>query len=308
MKNKKILLVSLLLLGTSLFVNKVQALNMGPAANGCEGKNVGACCDADLSQSQWGVCNNKFECDKSDSQAVGNACWAEYQKITGQYGTSVSGAGDCVDKSEGNCCDYNTGTSGNWGLCVKQNNLLKCDHSDVQAVGNACASQYKNATAASAVNCTDMMNTGKTCTSGGVTNGVCNDSGECVPAGSNAAAPSTGDGGITPPASPAPGACEPGYVNEGGICYPGNVGLSKATVSSILLNVFDWLFGIFFVLAVAAFIISGIQYLMSGGSETMIETAKRNMTWSIVGAIVGLSGMVIVNAIATALKGTSSMF
>lgn len=135
------------------------------------------------------------------------------------------------------------------------------------------------------------------------------------PAGSNAAnadgttTPGTDNGGTTTPGGSGTGTkCEDGYESSvGGLCFPIN-DMSKATISKILLNLFTWLFGLFSVIAVSAFIISGIQYLTSAGNETMIETAKRNMTWSIVGVIVGLSGLVIVKAIANALQGTNPFF
>ena len=66
--------------------------------------------------------------------------------------------------------------------------------------------------------------------------------------------------------------------------------------------------GIFTTLAVLAFVLSGIQYLTSAGNEEMMETAKRNAIFSILGIVVGLSGFVIVKAIAAALSGTGTTF
>jgi hypothetical protein len=40
----------------------------------------------------------------------------------------------------------------------------------------------------------------------------------------------------------------------------------------------------------------------------MIETAKRNMTYSIIGIIVALSGFVILRAVDTALQGVNPLF
>jgi hypothetical protein len=111
---------------------------------------------------------------------------------------------------------------------------------------------------------------------------------------------STGSGG---------GSCtDSNYEKVGGVCLPKDTGLSNAPISAILLNLFNWLFSIFLILGVVAFMISGIQYLTSGGNEDMLKTAKRNMTWSIVGVIVGLSGRVIIEAVAAALTGYSSTF
>ncbi|EKE20408.1 MAG: hypothetical protein ACD_8C00005G0007, partial [uncultured bacterium] len=108
-----------------------------------------------------------------------------------------------------------------------------------------------------------------------------------------------------------PVGCEEGFVSVGGVCFPGqdiNGGLSEASITDILMNVFGWIFGIFFTLAIAAFIISGIQYFLSAGDESMAESAKKNAVNAIIGIIVGLSGFIIVRAIGTALSGTSSIF
>lgn len=70
----------------------------------------------------------------------------------------------------------------------------------------------------------------------------------------------------------------------------------------------NWLLIIAGVIAVIAFVISGIQYLVSAGNDSIIETAKRNMIYSIVGVIVMLSGLVIVNAIDMWFTGSSVPF
>lgn len=89
-----------------------------------------------------------------------------------------------------------------------------------------------------------------------------------------------------------------------GITFPTNTGLPDPPggVLEILSNFFGWLLAVFGILAVGAFIISGVQYLISAGDDDMIKTAKRNMTWSIVGVLVGLSGWVIMQAINNALN------
>ncbi len=87
-----------------------------------------------------------------------------------------------------------------------------------------------------------------------------------------------------------------------GVCIPTNTGLPDGgggndPVPNIITNVMLWLLRIIGVIAVIAFVVSGIQYLTSAGNESQIETAKRNMLWSIVGVIVALSGLVILGFI-----------
>ena len=66
----------------------------------------------------------------------------------------------------------------------------------------------------------------------------------------------------------------------------------------------NWLLALFGIIAIIAFVISGIQYLVSAGDEGIAETAKRNMKFAIIGVIVALSGWIIISAITQALSGS----
>ena len=85
---------------------------------------------------------------------------------------------------------------------------------------------------------------------------------------------------------------------------PSVIGVSNASVASILINLMKWMLYLFGFLAIIAFVISGIQYLSAAGNMNMIETAKRNMNYSIIGIVVALSGLVILIAIDALLRGT----
>lgn len=91
------------------------------------------------------------------------------------------------------------------------------------------------------------------------------------------------------------------------MCFPMSnvIGLSDTPVATLLVNLMKWMLYLFGFLAIIAFVISGIQYLAAAGNMNMIETAKRNMTWSIVGVIVALAGLVIIIAIDALLRGTA---
>ncbi len=104
--------------------------------------------------------------------------------------------------------------------------------------------------------------------------------------------------------------CPAGYSDTtgAGVCIPTTSGLSSASVSYILEIFMKWLLGILGFLGVIAFVISGIQYLTSAGDDDTISTAKRNMKYSIIGVVVALSGYIIIQAVTTALSGTSSFF
>jgi len=111
----------------------------------------------------------------------------------------------------------------------------------------------------------------------------------------------------TPPADGGTVSCSSG-TPVAGVCFPSNTGLPDKPVADILTNVLNWLLGIFTTIAIIAFVISGFQYLTSAGDDTQIETAKKNMKWSIVGVLVGLSGYVILQAVQAALTASSSAF
>lgn len=103
--------------------------------------------------------------------------------------------------------------------------------------------------------------------------------------------------------------CPPGTAPSGtGLCFPNATGLSNAPISTIIQSFLYWLLGIFGFLAVIAFVISGIQYLTSAGNDKQVETAKKNMQYSIIGVIVALGGLVVILAVGEALSGASTMY
>lgn len=76
-------------------------------------------------------------------------------------------------------------------------------------------------------------------------------------------------------------------------------------IKEILTNLLNWLLGIIGAVALISFAISGLQYFMAAGNEKSAETAKRNITYSILGIIAALSGLVIVQAVDWALNAFS---
>lgn len=87
-----------------------------------------------------------------------------------------------------------------------------------------------------------------------------------------------------------------------------SLGLSRKPISMIIFDLLRWLLFIMGFLAIIAFVISAIYYLTSAGDDKKIETAKTIMIYGIVGTIVGLSGVIILNAIDIWLFGTTSQF
>lgn len=78
-------------------------------------------------------------------------------------------------------------------------------------------------------------------------------------------------------------------------------GISTQTPTVILTNIINYALSILGLLGVLGFIIAGMMYLLSGGSEDQVERAKRYMVNSIIGLIVALLGYVVMAAISTLL-------
>ena len=77
---------------------------------------------------------------------------------------------------------------------------------------------------------------------------------------------------------------------------PADTDLPTGSITDIVKTIMTWILGMVGFLGVIGFAIAGILYLTSAGDEDRIGTAKKAMTWSIVGVIVALLGVVIIQA------------
>jgi hypothetical protein len=84
--------------------------------------------------------------------------------------------------------------------------------------------------------------------------------------------------------------------------------LPKGSLFNIISNIMNWLLGLLGVFAIIGFVISGILYLTAAGEEAQQKKAKAQMTWSIIGVLVALSGWVVVMAVQRLLGGSSTTF
>ncbi|MFA4817689.1 MAG: pilin [Parcubacteria group bacterium] len=83
-------------------------------------------------------------------------------------------------------------------------------------------------------------------------------------------------------------------------------GLPSGSIWRIVTNILVWMLGLFGIIGILGFLISGIIYLTAAGDEDRMGYAKRAMQYSIIGVIVGLVGFVIIQAIDYALNTYSS--
>ena len=79
---------------------------------------------------------------------------------------------------------------------------------------------------------------------------------------------------------------------------------SPGGVYGIIQAVLFWLLGIFSFIAIIGFVISGLMYIFSGGDDNRMQTAKKMMINSIIGVVIGMSGLIIISAIDWALRGS----
>lgn len=74
--------------------------------------------------------------------------------------------------------------------------------------------------------------------------------------------------------------------------------LGNTSIFQLISTFMNWLLGLIGVLAVIAFVISGILYLTAAGDEEQIARAKSTMMFAIIGLVIALVGLVVVNAVA----------
>jgi hypothetical protein len=89
---------------------------------------------------------------------------------------------------------------------------------------------------------------------------------------------------------------------------PAGTTLPEGSITDIAKTIMTWILGMVGFLGVIGFAIAGILYLTSAGDEDKIGTAKKAMTWAIVGVVVALLGVVIIKAADSMLRGTNPEF
>ena len=77
---------------------------------------------------------------------------------------------------------------------------------------------------------------------------------------------------------------------------------SAPSIPQLLLNVFNFLLQTIGIIAIISLVVSGIIYLTSFGDNDRIEMAKKSMSYSVIGIVVVLSGMIIIRTISGFLK------
>lgn len=102
---------------------------------------------------------------------------------------------------------------------------------------------------------------------------------------SNACKSSTGGGGLTACPKGSLSTFAPGGVPTGGLCMLNNV-IRIALTGLLVISV---------ILALAFLIFGGIKWITSGGDKTGVETARKTLTYAIIGLAIALASYFILN-------------
>lgn len=177
----------------------------------------------------------------------------------------------------------------------KQPNGYTCaDNSDCQS--NNCNGAICEAGNANTKRIGDICNSGDECPSGV----------QCRPVEVGATTKTCQLVNATTPPTPTPGGGGAATGDGWSLNSISGFGLPDASISGIVKGILVWLLGGLGIIGVIGFTISGIMYLISAGDEGMIEKAKEAMKYSIMGVIVGLIGVVVIQAIDWMLRGFSN--
>ena len=264
--------------------NSANCKSNNDCASGVCGNGICVACASDSNCPSGEICSSYKECIQPQSN---NGCPA---------GESLDTAGQCVNTA-------NAVNSFN-------NTIFKCSSDQDCPTGDFCDTAGECVNTADAVN--QMNNTkfsneliikcstdqecpvGYSCSAGHCSSSQINsNSGFPTPASAVPRQPSS---------SPAANASSSGAYNVANGIYIPQMGLPSSTVQSVLMSLLQWLLGIVGIIALISFIISGIQYFAAAGDETRVESAKRTMTYSIIGVIIVFASYVIIHAINLALQ------
>jgi len=82
---------------------------------------------------------------------------------------------------------------------------------------------------------------------------------------------------------------------------------SKSDVASYIGSILNWVFGILMVISVAMILYAGFRYLTAAGDETKVKSAKKTLTYALIGVGIALLSKAIVLVIASILGGTTNV-
>lgn len=107
--------------------------------------------------------------------------------------------------------------------------------------------------------------------------------------------PTTG----APTTGSAPGSSS-GTANTGGL-IPCDTNCTLCHIVIGFKKIFDFFIGLLFVATMLAVTVAGVFYMISAGSKTLTETAKKSLTYALMAFVIGMGAWIIVNTIMVGL-------
>lgn len=87
----------------------------------------------------------------------------------------------------------------------------------------------------------------------------------------------------------------------------GGTNLPTNSLTGIIKNLLNWLLMMVGIVGVGAFVIAGLFYLTAAGDSKVIDKAKSTMTYAVIGILVALIGLIVIGAVNSLLKGSSTI-
>lgn len=80
---------------------------------------------------------------------------------------------------------------------------------------------------------------------------------------------------------------------------------TKDSLRTLIVNILNWLFGIFLVIAVAMLIYAGFLYATAGGSQDQVKKAKNTLTYALIGVAIAVLSKAIVLVVQNILTSSA---
>jgi len=107
----------------------------------------------------------------------------------------------------------------------------------------------------------------------------------------------------TPTPSKTPSDSDSKSSGDFGLSFVSGKGLVEQSAGAVIGNLVQWVLGIVGVLLLIMLIYGGILYMISGGNEDQIGTAKKVLTYAMFGVVIIAIAFALTRAIINALLG-----
>ncbi len=92
------------------------------------------------------------------------------------------------------------------------------------------------------------------------------------------------------------------FQNNQAMSGGGNGLWTMTSLLTIFITIVQWVYTIFFIVAVFFFLLAAYNFVLGGSDEKRIETAKNQLKWGVVGIVVALLSVGVSYAVDTFLR------